>query len=131
MSRLEDIPKKPFFRVPEGFFDKLPSDIQARLETAPRQVRQPLVRYALVYVLPLLIAAAVIFYNIRQAKPVESILASVETTDLIQYLEDSEITTDEMLLEVDLNADELETIESAVYGLYVDETDPSFINSEF
>ena len=53
MKKLEDIPKQNIFEVPDGYFDKLPSVIQARIaKPEPKFWQLPAFRYAM----PLLIA---------------------------------------------------------------------------
>jgi hypothetical protein len=139
MKKLEDIPKKQVFDVPDGYFDKLTSTIQARV--AEKESRRAtaflslpgVVRYAL----PALVLAAIgifWFQNNTSQKDPESILASVSTEDLVAYLNDSEISTDELMNAAGFDADDLDDIESEVYKLHfedldledmhLDETDP-------
>jgi hypothetical protein len=139
MKKLEDIPKKQVFDVPDGYFDKLTSTIQARV--AEKESRGAtaflslpgVVRYAL----PALVLAAIgifWFQNNTSQKDPESILASVSTEDLVAYLNDSEISTDELMNAAGFDADDLDDIESEVYKLHfedldledmqLDETDP-------
>lgn len=131
MSKLEDIPKKDFFTVPEGYFDMLPLKIQARIEASEpqRRIQQPVLRYALTYALPLLVAAIVVFFSTRSQPNAEAMLASVETAALVQYLAESELTTD-MLESVDLGAEELEALENEVYDLSLEAIDMETLNSE-
>ena len=132
MSKLEDIPKRDFFQVPEGYFDILPEKIQARIEaTRPRPLFQPAIRYALAYALPFLIVALVIFYNTGSPPAAESMLASIETADLIQYIQESEITTDEMLDNVAFSADELDALENEIYEMNLEDADMETLDFEF
>ena len=59
MKKLEDIPKKNVFEVPDGYFDRLPGIIQARVS----QEKPSFVWYswpvALRYALPVLLMMAV------------------------------------------------------------------------
>lgn len=133
MSKLEDIPKKDFFTVPEGYFDMLPLKIQARIEASEpqRRIQQPVLRYALTYALPLLVAAIVVFFSTRSQPNAEAMLASVETAALVQYLAESELTTEDMLESVDLGAEELEALENEVYDISLEAVDTETLNSEF
>ena len=96
MKKLDDIPKKHPFTVPEGYFNSLPGIIQSRVaEKSGVRVAKPYVRYALQYALPVLILVVVsVFYLVpRSSQDVNSLLASVSTEELAAYLEESEITT--------------------------------------
>ncbi len=120
MKKLEDIPKKQVFDVPEGYFEKLPGIIQARVASQQRQEKvRPVFAYTLRYALPAVLAfALVIFWFNRQADVMsaESILASVQTEDLVAYLSEADLTTDELLEDVVLNPDDVDQIEGEVYG---------------
>lgn len=103
VKKLEDIPKKNIFEVPEGYFDKLPGVIQSRV-AAPKSNLEShyftlVVRYALPVVF--LSAAAVFVYrNYVAREDADNLLAAVSTEALTEYLDESEITTDEFLEEV-------------------------------
>jgi len=118
MRKLEDIPKNHPFKVPEGYFDRLPGVIQARVsdESNVKEAR-PYFRYALQYALPVIVLAivAVIYLVPNTLQDVDSILASVSTEELVAYLEQSEITTEELLESMELNNENAEAIESEVY----------------
>ena len=118
MKKLEDIPKKHPFEAPEGYFDKLPGMIQARIEKESGVKESiPYFRYALQYALPVVVLAivAVIYLVPQKAQDVDSLLASVSTEELVAYLEESELTTDELLESVELDVESVEAIESEVY----------------
>ena len=109
----------------------LPMNKQARIEASKphRRIQQPVLRYALTYALPLLVAAIVVFFSTRSQPNAEAMLASVETAALVQYLAESELTTD-MLESVDLGAEELEALENEVYDLSLEAIDMETLNSE-
>jgi hypothetical protein len=126
MKKLEDIPKKQVFNVPDGYFEHLSSTIQARVaEREPQRATAfftlpVVVRYAL----PALVLAAIgvfWFQNNPSQKDAESILASVSTEDLVAYLNDSEVSTEELMNAADFDADDLDDIESEVYQLHFDD----------
>lgn len=131
MGKLEDIPKKQFFKVPDGYFDKLPTQIQSRISN-PGTVSgmQPVFRYALQYALPLVVVAAILFYNYSPRPDAESMLVSVETTDLIQYLQESDMTTEDLLDQIDFSGDELEAIENEVYDMDIMDIEDESLNPE-
>ncbi|MFZ6013310.1 MAG: hypothetical protein ACOYXT_23415 [Bacteroidota bacterium] len=125
MKKLEDISKKEVFDVPEGYFDKLPGVIQARIaKENPARERPMAFHFALKYALPavvLLTAGIFWFTRTPSSADAESILASVETEALVAYLNESEITTDEVLETVEFNAVDLDEIEGAVYGIEMED----------
>jgi hypothetical protein len=125
MKNLENIPKKEIFKVPDGYFDSLPPKIQARIE---KPAGQPgfVLRYRLQYVLPVvaLFTIGIIWFSGKQGpKDAESILASVQTEALVAYLNDSELTTDDLLQDVEFNNQDAQEIESEVYELNFDTED--------
>jgi len=128
MKKLEDIPKKQNFEVPEGYFEKLPGIIQSRVTQQQKERSWGLdQRFALRFALPAVILLAIgIFWYSRSPmdKSVENILASVQTEDLITYLSESDFTTDELLEDVRLNNEDAMDIEESVYEL-------QFTDSEF
>jgi hypothetical protein len=118
MKKLDDIPKNHPFKVPDGYFDRLPGIIQARIaEKSEIKESRPYFRYALQYALPAiaLVIVAVIYLVPRTPETVESMLATVSTEEIVAYLEESEITADELLESMDLNAENVEAIESELY----------------
>ena len=118
MKKLEDISKNHPFKVPEDYFDRLPGIIQARIaEKSPVKEPRPYFRYAIQYALPVVILAivAVIYLVPSAPKDVETMLASVSTEELAAYLEESEITTEELLEEMDLDSESVEAIEGEAY----------------
>lgn len=125
MKKLEDIPKKQIFEVPDGYFEKLPGIIQSRVATQDKPVFSPFRSVALRYALGIMITAVAAFFWINQPSremSAESILASIETTDLVAYINSSDITTDELLEDLTLNSEDASEIEGAVYSLELDDT---------
>jgi hypothetical protein len=121
MKKLENIPKKQVFEVPEGYFETLPGKIQARI-TQQRTEREPafIFRYKLQYAVPLIILVVVGAYwysNINRPADAESLLASVQTDELVAYLNDSDLTTEDLLESVEFNSGDLQEIETEVYQL--------------
>ncbi len=120
MKKLEDIPKKTIFEVPEGYFDKLPGVIQSRIaEKSPSRERVSYFVLSLRYALPaiVLVAASIFvyrnYYN-PQLTDAESMLASINSQDLVDYLDDGEVSIDDILEDVgagEINPDELKSME--------------------
>ncbi|MBL7856548.1 MAG: hypothetical protein JNM57_02575 [Cyclobacteriaceae bacterium] len=124
MKKLEEIPKKEIFTVPEGYFDKLPGIIQSRItDNSKRKMERPAFFYALRYavaVVLLFIVAVVWFSRNQDPADAESLLSSIQTEDLIAYLNDEDVSTDEMLEAVGFSEADLEEIEVEVYELTID-----------
>jgi hypothetical protein len=132
MKKLEDIPKKEVFNVPDGYFDKLPGIIQARV-AKPEKESSPVWGFALRYALPtvVLLAVGIVWFN-QSSKVVdaEQLLSSIQTEDLLAYLNDSDMTTEELLADVELSDDDAKEIEGNVYDLNLDDDSLDDIVSE-
>lgn len=123
MKRLDEIPKKSLFEVPEGYFDSLPGRIQARITKPEPEVAWG--KLTLRYALPALVLAAAALFVItnRPALSPEEVIAGIESEQLVAYLEDAELNTDELLETITLEPGELESIEMDALGDFVmDET---------
>jgi hypothetical protein len=119
MKKLEEIPKNNLFTVPEGYFEKLPGRIQSRIVTGSSSENSFFFAYKLQYILPavLVVASAVTFWlsGLPTENNSENLLASVETSDLIAYLNDSELTTEDVIENVSFDQEDLNEIEDEVY----------------
>lgn len=118
MKKLEDISKNNPFSVPDGYFDKLPGVIQARIgEGNAENVSRPYFRYALQYGLPViaLTIAAVIYLAPAKPESYNDILATVSTEELAAYLSESDLTTEDILESGELDEESAEAIEAEVF----------------
>lgn len=110
--------------MPDGYFDTLPGKIQARIsKEKPRYEQAFIFRYKLQYVLPAAVLLAFGIYwfsNTSKATDAESLLATVQTEELMAYLGESDLTTEDILETVEFNTTDLEQIESEVYELNLD-----------
>jgi hypothetical protein len=103
MKRLEDIPKKQSFKVPDGYFEDLPMRIQARIETEkPKSVVSfSYGKLALRYALPIILTGivSVVVWNNYAAKTEDPLVAleNVAAEQLVAYLENDEISADDIL----------------------------------
>lgn len=134
MKKLEDIPKKQIFEVPDGYFEKLPGIIQSRV-VKPQLERSWwfTYRYSLRFALPavILLAAGIFWFNGSQTDVnAENILASIQTEDLITYLNEGDLTTEELLEHVELDAQDVSTIEESVYEFQFSDSDLEEIFNE-
>ena len=114
MKNLENIPKKHVFEVPEGYFDRLPGIIQARVSEEKRETLWTFpLRLSLRYALPVLaIAVAVFFFwNKPVSQPTEELLASIDSASLVAFLDDSDMSTDDLLESLSLDHEEADAIQ--------------------
>lgn len=132
MGKLEDIPKKQIFNVPPDYFDRLPLRIQSRVNSrTPDAAPGTFFRYAVGYALPLIVAATVLYYYYVDTRPdAVEVLASVETEDLVIYLQEAGLTTEDVLENIEFNTTELEAIENEVYDLDLPDMEPEEIDVE-
>lgn len=120
MKKLEDIEKKNVFKVPDGYFEELPSMIQARV-SKPSKDTSPFFGFALRYALPacVLIIGLTWFYQnqtaVSQSQNVEEMLASIDTNSLIDYVEETEISLDDVLETYEITSEDMNEIEIAAY----------------
>ena len=125
MKKLEDIPKKEIFTVPDGYFEMLPGVIQSRIAEKQPQSRLA-VSFGLRYALPVVVLLAIgafWYTSLAPTDDAETILSAVDTESLVAYLDESEISTDELLDIANLDNVDAEGIEAAVYTLPVSDED--------
>ena len=125
MKKLEDIPKNDLFKVPEGYFETLPGRIQARVSNGSYQPERSFVfSYRLQYIVPVILIAITLgifwYSGTDKHQDTEVLLSSVSTDDLVAYLSDSELTTEDLLENVEFNKMDLEEIEQEVYDQNID-----------
>lgn len=133
MKKLEDIPKKNIFDVPEGYFDQLPTRVQARISAGGRQSSGSwswagAVRYAL----PVLVAAALFagWWLKKAPEDPEAILASIETEQLVAYVEEYGLVTDELVPYGEITEEDATAIENEVYEAALEESDLDMLLEE-
>lgn len=117
MKKLEDIPKKNIFEVPEGYFEKLPGAIQARVAdtgSQPRSFFIPVLKYA-GPVLAVLVAGLLWF---SQPSTLNEELEEIQTEQLVAYLSDSDLQTDDLVDAVTWSEDDLMDLEETVFSSF-------------
>ena len=98
MKKLDEIPKKNIFEVPDGYFDRLPMKILAHLETPARRPSISGWNLAIRYALPSVIAVFALVYFLRpKSHEPEELLAGIASELLIAYLHDSDINESDLL----------------------------------
>lgn len=115
MKKLEDISKKNIFEVPEGYFEKLPGMIQARVASPqPRSFVVPVLKFA-GPALAVLVAGIVWF---SQPSTLTEELDGIQTEQLIAYLADSDLQTDDLVEAVTWSEDDLMDLEETVFSSF-------------
>jgi hypothetical protein len=123
--KLEDIHKDNIFKVPDNYFEDFPGRLQKRIaeEEASRKTPilriRPLISVAAAAVILIFVAYGITRLSNRLS-PVDRILSNVSTEELINYLVESEISTEEFL----------ESIDIAVISSSEDPFDEEFISSD-
>jgi hypothetical protein len=116
MKKLDDIPKKNVFKVPDGYFEELPSVIQARMTAAPKRSAMEGLTMALKYVLSVaaLVVAAIIWF--RPESSIETQLNSIDPNQIALYL-DNTYTADIFQDEESVwTTEQLDSLEVDVYS---------------
>lgn len=119
MKKLEEISKNHPFTTPEGYFDKLPGIIQARVSKESGVIeRKPYFRYAIQFAVPVLLIVVAAFFYFRPSTTdgTENLLASVSAEELTTYLETTEFNTDYWLDESSIDEASIEEIESSLFN---------------
>jgi len=135
MKKLEDIPKKDLFQAPEGYFDLLPVIIQSRVTESAKKTRWSwYFQVSLKYAIPMILTgvAALFYFNKPEEQSAEALLSSIDSLQLVAYLEDSDVTSDDLIDTVSLDDDEANAIhEKAVQDINLDENDIDDLSNEF
>lgn len=117
MKKLEDIPKKDLFKAPDGYFDKLPGIIQARVaKPEPKSVWLPVLKFALPAVA--LVTVGIFWFSNPTVKSVEAELASINTEQLIAYLDNNEVVWEDVDVDRNWSEDDLLELENQVYSTF-------------
>lgn len=117
MRKLEDIPKKDLFTAPDGYFDKLPGIIQARVaKPEPKSVWLPVLKFALPVVA--LVTVGIFWFSNPTVKSVEAELASINTEQLIAYLDNNEVVWEDVDVDRNWSEDDLLELENQVYSTF-------------
>lgn len=135
MKKLEDIPKNDVFKVPDGYFDRLPGVIQARI-TQPGQESSwtPFLRYGLRFAVPVMaiVAAAFFYRNGTVAPSAEELIASIDSANLVAYLDDTDISSDDLLETISLDTEEAEAIqENSIDEMILNDAAMDSLTNEF
>jgi hypothetical protein len=131
MKKLEDISKKNIFEVPDGYFEKLPGIIQARVaKPEPTPWFVPTLKFAL----PIfaILAVGIFWYSSQSQNTIEEQLAAIQTEQLVAYLDDATLNFDDLTESVTWSEDDLNELEEKVFSSFeVSETDLDLLLEEF
>ncbi len=100
--RLDNLEKKNIYQVPNGYFDDLPGIIQSKVvKKAPfytTNIFKVTTRYALPAIcLVLLVVYAGLFRTQSEIENYDSLLSSVSDEELLAYLNESDISVEEII----------------------------------
>ena len=104
-NKPEEMERRNIFKVPEGYFEDLPAIIQSRVTRKKAWWETPVLIGTLKYAVPALLILVIAFFTIRrpvEVKSPDALIAEVSTEDLIEFLEGSEITAEEILNSLNL-----------------------------
>lgn len=110
----KDVGNEELFAVPEGYFDKLEADILSKTvdQQHAKSARvvsmwQSIYPYAAAAALVLIISIGIIWNStedtLNSSQNIEAMIDEVPSAELIAFLNESDITTDELLAQLDLN----------------------------
>ena len=129
MKKLDEIPKKNIFKVPEGYFEKLPTVIQSRVAGEAHATAGWSWGLTLKLALPVVVFALAGIFWLRsgpERPPVDvtAELAAIAPEDLQRYIDQteslygSELTTDELLENPDWTNEDVKQLADSVYAGY-------------
>jgi hypothetical protein len=117
MKRLEDIPRKNIYQVPEGYFDQLPQVVQSRVVQAKdANIFSFQWNLAWRYAVPVLILASIGVFWLQSSRTVEDQLQGIDVDQLAYFLEDADLAAEELTETVTWSADDIDALEESVYS---------------
>jgi hypothetical protein len=117
MNKLDDIPKKNIYKVPDGYFEQLPTVIQARM--ANEGTRLPLSRllsFSLKYALPVVAVTLVAILWLRPEPSLQAQLEEIDADQVALYLDNYSPDIDHVADENDWTGTELDELEDDVFS---------------
>jgi len=131
-NKLDNIKTKQVFIVPDGYFDKLPERVQARIAKPEKQAifKFPAVAKFALAVVTLTIAVVFWMQNneVNSTQDVHQLLAEIPTTDIIDYLEDADVSLSDIIESIDhegsvfdSHMNEIDTISEEDMSIYLED----------
>ncbi len=106
--KLEDLNKDNIFKVPDNYFENFPDRLKKRIEESEKHKKVPIIR--LKTIINMAAAAAILIFVIYgitkindNTTSVDQLLSEISSEELVNYLVESEISTDEFLESLDLS----------------------------
>jgi len=113
MKKLEDIPKKTIFEVPDGYFDQLALQIQSKTEQlSPAKAIPSVWSLSLRYVLPIVLVtvALVSIFKPKAVRETEEMLAAIPSENLVAYLHESDISEQDLLEMINFDQEDADSL---------------------
>ena len=136
--KLEEIKKKNIYTVPDKYFDQLPTRIQSRVnEKKPVFGILSSWKLVLKVAAPAFVVILMLFYigveNYNSIQTPENILAQVSTDDLIAYLGTTDLTTEDIIEEIDFSTINLNFEDEGpiIQGIEMDAQDLDILFDEY
>ena len=106
--KLEDINKDSIFKVPENYFEEFPDKLQERIAETRKGKAIPII--PLRRIVQFAAAAVILFFAIYglikindQPATIDQMLSEISTEELINYLVESDMSTEELLADIDIS----------------------------
>ena len=136
MKKIEDIPKTNLFEIPNGYFERLPLEIMTRIERKQQETKPQLIYIlALRYALPVLIFITVAFFLFRNTQTTtftsNQLLSQISSDELVNYLDEIEITNDDFLNSIDLEQINSDSLNNQTMNLNLNEKDVEELSNEY
>ncbi len=114
--KLEDISKKESFSVPEGYFDTLPTIIQAKAIESTKKSFVFTTNMALKFALPSLLLLMVAGYfgykyqssSISSDANIELMLSDISTEEMVAYLDQTDLSSEDLLELVSFDGEQID-----------------------
>jgi hypothetical protein len=117
MRKLEDIPKRTPFKVPEGYFDKLPTVIQARMGESRRTRMTSVVSFSLKFALPVVALIVAGIFWLRPDRSAMDQLEDIDTQQIALYLANTDrVDLEDVHEAMDWTTKELDVLQDSVYS---------------
>ena len=106
--KLEDINKDNIFKVPDNYFENFPERLQNKIDETKQQKKVPVIR--LRSIINMAAAAVILIFAIYgitrvndKSASVDQILSEISSEELVNYLVESDMSTDEFLESLDMS----------------------------
>lgn len=106
--KLEDLNKDNIFKVPDNYFEDFPDRLRKRIKETEQPKKVPVIR--LRTIINIAAAAAILIFAIygitkinNNTTSVDQLLSEISSEELVNYLVESEMSTDEFLENLDMS----------------------------